>query len=78
MSQGHQELIPYKEIQKHNSVNDCWVIINVRRFVREKLKHRDRADLDFLQGLVYDLTRFLELHPGGQQAILSEAGTDVR
>lgn len=49
-------LIPYDEVQKHVTMDDCWVII---------------------KGNVYDVTYFLETHPGGKQAILMRAGKDV-
>ncbi|KAJ4250907.1 hypothetical protein NW762_011557 [Fusarium torreyae] len=48
--------IPFCEVQKHTSADDCWVVIN---------------------GLVYDMTDFLQLHPGGANAILAKAGRDV-
>jgi cytochrome b involved in lipid metabolism len=73
--QSDQGMISYADIQKHNSAADCWVVINVSP---PRTRSADKPERDFLQGLVYDLTRFLELHPGGQQAILAEAGTDAR
>jgi cytochrome b involved in lipid metabolism len=44
-----------QEVAKHNSANDCWMIIN---------------------GGVYDLTDFLNLHSGGSQFILEYCGQD--
>ena len=29
MPQTKEGMIPYPEVQKHNSAHDCWVIINV-------------------------------------------------
>jgi L-lactate dehydrogenase (cytochrome) len=49
-------LIPYSEVQKHNSVESCWVVI---------------------LGNVYDVTSFIDRHPGGRNAILKAAGTDA-
>jgi hypothetical protein len=49
-------LIPYSEVQKHNSVDSCWVI---------------------LSGNIYDVTSFIDQHPGGRTAILKAAGTDA-
>lgn len=54
VSQGR--LIPYSEVQKHNSVESCWVIIS---------------------GTVYDVTSFIDKHPGGRNAILKAAGMDA-
>ena len=45
-----------KEIATHNTVSDCWVIIEAK---------------------VYNVTTFLEDHPGGKRAILMYAGKDA-
>jgi L-lactate dehydrogenase (cytochrome) len=49
-------LIPYDEVQKHNSRESCWVVVG---------------------GEVYDVTGFLQDHPGGIAPILKVAGTDA-
>lgn len=36
-----------------------------------------RADIG-AQGVVYDMTQFLMMHPGGHEVILAAAGQDVR
>lgn len=50
-----------QEIAKHNTPDDCWVII--------KLKH-------FEDRRVFDVTEFIEEHPGGD-AIYRNAGGDA-
>lgn len=49
-------MIPYSEVQKHNTRDDCWVVIN---------------------GQVFDVTEFIDAHPGGVGAIVANAGKDV-
>ena len=44
------------EIKKHNTKNDCWIVI-----------HNN----------VYDVTEFLNEHPGGSSIIVSIAGQDA-
>nr|AAY59538.1 nitrate reductase [Cylindrotheca fusiformis] len=45
-----------EEIRKHNTEEDCWIIVNNR---------------------VYDATEYLELHPGGTDSIVINAGEDA-
>ncbi|CAE7055829.1 unnamed protein product [Rhizoctonia solani] len=49
-------LISFDEVQKHNTRDSCWVIIN---------------------GEIYDVTGFLNDHPGGISPILRAAGSDA-
>jgi cytochrome b involved in lipid metabolism len=44
------------EVAKHNTADDCWVIID---------------------NVAYDVTKFLEDHPGGKNAITIYAGKDA-
>lgn len=45
-----------EEITKHNTENDCWLI---------------------LKGAVLDLTKFVPKHPGGIEALVGNAGSDI-
>ncbi|WWD08682.1 hypothetical protein V865_006795 [Kwoniella europaea PYCC6329] len=49
-------LIPFSEVNKHNTPEDCWVVID---------------------GKVYDLTEFAQIHPGGAGHIHRVAGRDA-
>lgn len=48
--------IPLSEVARHNTPEDCWVVLN---------------------GRVYDLTEFLDRHPGGRKTIQGRAGKDA-
>jgi len=50
-----KKLFTIEEIKKHNSEEDCWIIVHDK---------------------VYDATEYLELHPGGADSILINAGED--
>jgi len=57
-SAGAGEVVPVHrdEVAKHNTQEDCWVVIN---------------------GHAFDLTDFLEEHPGGMGIIMKYAGRDA-
>lgn len=47
--------ISAEEIEKHNKVNDLWMVIN---------------------GKVYDVTPFVDEHPGGEEVLVDCGGQD--
>lgn len=49
-------LLTLEEVSKHNSPEDCWLIIN---------------------GKVYDVTNYLNFHPGGPETIIPYCGRDA-
>mmetsp|Transcript_53061 Transcript_53061/g.168396 ORF Transcript_53061/g.168396 Transcript_53061/m.168396 type:complete len:124 (+) Transcript_53061:798-1169(+) len=53
---GETKTYTLEECAKHNSEDDCWLII---------------------EGKVYDVTKFMDEHPGGGEVMLSSAGRDA-
>ena len=52
-----------EEVAQHNTAEDCWCIIGTS------------SDSD--TKTIYDLTSYLELHPGGSEILEDVAGTDA-
>ncbi len=50
------KVISLDEVNKHNSEEDCWIVIH---------------------GKVYDITTFLDEHPGGSDVVLNASGKDA-
>ncbi|CAH2049796.1 unnamed protein product, partial [Iphiclides podalirius] len=50
-----------------------------KRFTRKELAERNtKADAVFIiNNLVYDVTKFLDDHPGGHEVLINAAGTDA-
>lgn len=64
------------EVAKHTTDKDCWIIIN--KNVRPPLaSFRDVSTTNIFSLQVYDVTDFLNDHPGGKKAILMYAGKDA-
>ena len=53
------------EVAKHASEDDCWVIVT-------GVAHRSGYG-----NFVYDVTQFLQDHPGGKKVIMTYAGREV-
>jgi cytochrome b involved in lipid metabolism len=53
------------EVAKHASEDDCWVIVT-------GVAHRSG-----IGNFVYDVTQFLQDHPGGKKVIMTYAGREV-
>jgi len=65
-------LVSAVEVAKHNRQDDCWVLCLVPYdtliFPLTKV---------IIHGKVFDLTKFLAEHPGGEGVILKYAGRDA-
>ena len=48
--------ISLQEVSRHNTMRDCWVVIN---------------------GNVYDMSSFIDDHPGGAKVVMLYAGNDA-
>jgi L-lactate dehydrogenase (cytochrome) len=53
---GSSRVVHFSEVQKHNTKDDCWIIVN---------------------NSVYDVTQFVDDHPGGAGIVLQVAGTNA-
>ncbi|CAH2989713.1 unnamed protein product [Chilo suppressalis] len=51
----------------------------VKLFTREELKSRNKRNdaVLIIHNAVYDVTKFLEEHPGGEEVLLEKAGQDA-
>ncbi|XP_013188530.2 cytochrome b5-like [Amyelois transitella] len=49
------------------------------QFTREEVSHHNRADdaMIIIDNMVYNVTKFLEDHPGGPEVLLDNAGKDA-
>uniref|UniRef100_A0A9I9CNU5 Cytochrome b5 heme-binding domain-containing protein n=1 Tax=Cucumis melo TaxID=3656 RepID=A0A9I9CNU5_CUCME len=61
-----EKVFTLKEVAEHNNHKDCWLIIS-GKICRSSV----------LIELVYDVTKFLEDHPGGDDVLLSATGKDA-
>ncbi|TFY72153.1 hypothetical protein EVG20_g845 [Dentipellis fragilis] len=70
-----------KEVAKHNTRESCWIIVHGAwnssfLAAREGAASWRNADM-WYKGNVYDVTDFLDEHPGGSRIILKYAGKDA-
>ena len=61
-SSAELRLITASEVAQHNRASDCWIIL----------------DSDFPEGaFVYDVSAYLDDHPGGPEVVAKYAGEDA-
>jgi cytochrome b involved in lipid metabolism len=65
-------LITVDEVAKHNSEDDCWIIVTGVGSPSQKIG----SDY-YAPNYVYDVTQFLKEHPGGKKVIMTYAGREV-
>jgi cytochrome-b5 reductase len=60
-----------EQVQKHNTVDDLWIVLhNKGSLPPPGLRPR-------LTSTVYDVTKYLDDHPGGTEVLVEVAGTDA-
>ncbi len=65
-----------EELAKHNKKTDCWISISGKtktKFFNWINKKQNSIDL----GNVYNITPYLDYHPGGVDEIMKGAGIDA-
>ena len=72
-----------EEIKKHNTKDDCWIVIDNKVRCGLLLLAKIAASIHLTQSSapsllkVYDITNFLADHPGGSKAPMIYAGDDA-
>mmetsp|Transcript_23433 Transcript_23433/g.25672 ORF Transcript_23433/g.25672 Transcript_23433/m.25672 type:complete len:134 (+) Transcript_23433:174-575(+) len=62
MSNSEEKVYTIEEVATHNTQNDCWLVIGNESNGGPK---------------VYDVTKYLNEHPGGPEIVLDYAGKDA-
>ncbi|OWM86502.1 hypothetical protein CDL15_Pgr026394 [Punica granatum] len=92
MGAGEKKVFTLAQVFQHSSREDCWLLIGgrvtflplpalcpfiyfVSPFIRPRHKVKDEGR--WWGNRVYDLTKFLEEHPGGSDILLSVTGKDA-
>ncbi|CAN6568376.1 unnamed protein product [Malus baccata var. baccata] len=81
---SNSEVYLFDEVAKHNHKKDCWIIISgkvpsykVLLFVVMLIIQKINRDFSAFFHLVYDVTPFLEEHPGGDEVLLLAVEKDA-
>ncbi|KAL6906508.1 hypothetical protein ACP4OV_004109 [Aristida adscensionis] len=59
-----KKVFGFEEVAKHSVTKDCWIIIAGKI-------------IEFLEDMVYDVTPFMDEHPGGDEVLLAVTGKDA-
>lgn len=62
------------EVARHSTANDLWIVVHGKGTNLNRLKTKSQA-LTHL--LVYDISNYLEDHPGGGAILVEVAGQDA-
>lgn len=78
---GVPQVISLKELAKHNQRNDAWIAIRgMTAFKQHKTTKNNLINffhLLFYVGVVYNITRYMDFHPGGVPELMKGVGTDA-
>ncbi|KAG5538192.1 hypothetical protein RHGRI_018944 [Rhododendron griersonianum] len=90
MTSNLQVVHPFEEVAKHNHKGDCWLIISGKMDLLNQLRAGDRSheqcrcscpnlSTQRVDGRfkVYDVTSFLDDHPGGDEVLITATGKDA-
>jgi cytochrome-b5 reductase len=71
-----------EELAKHNQKTDCWIAISgyIHRCARDRMLFVNRREMFTFErclGNVYNITDYLDYHPGGIDEIMKGAGIDA-
>ncbi|KAK4366192.1 hypothetical protein RND71_014072 [Anisodus tanguticus] len=61
---GETKVYTLAEVSQHNTAKDCWLVISGKFLLQTVSKILDSLN-------VYDVTKFLDDHPGGDEVLIS-------
>ncbi|PPD78313.1 hypothetical protein GOBAR_DD24767 [Gossypium barbadense] len=72
---GEGKVYTLAEFSQHNNAKDCWLLIGGK--IGELTVQILFSIMDSVGCNVYNVTKFLEDHPGGDEVLLSASGKDA-
>lgn len=79
---GVQQVVTLTELAKHNQRNDAWIAIRGDLKDFKSLQYRKKRKVSnrnfiFLIGVVFNVTRYMDFHPGGVAELMKGVGKDA-
>ncbi|CAJ1931863.1 unnamed protein product [Sphenostylis stenocarpa] len=66
-----------QDLSRHNTKDDCWILVDGKSQNVQKLFVNFKSVPIDLSVKVYDVTQYLDDHPGGDDVILAATGKDA-
>ncbi|GKZ22529.1 hypothetical protein AbraIFM66951_006487 [Aspergillus brasiliensis] len=63
-----------EQVQKHNTADDLWIVLHNKG---QSLNYLALQNLELTIDTVYNITKYIEDHPGGKEVLIEVAGTDA-